>query len=106
MSTIFNGTYQQLEPYSKVDGKYQDEDEMEMAQKADAIIHVVPETSKTRWNHIEDLDSFFRGVYHYHQNNGFICMLIKEFFKLGQFIYLMFFTLFMLHCVEYPILFR
>ena len=106
MTTILDVNYQQLEPYSEGDGENQDEDQEETPQESGVIIHVVPESSKARWNHIEDLDSFFTRMYHYHQNNGFICMMIEEFFELGQFIFVVLFTLFLFHCVEYPILFR
>ena len=38
---------------------------------------VVPERKTDRWNHIEDLDSFFKKVYHYHQKHGFMCMFLE-----------------------------
>lgn len=106
MTTILDVNYQQLEPYSEGDGEEQDEDREETPQESGVMIHVVPENNKTRWNHIEDLDSFFTRMYHYHQNNGFICMMTKEFCELGQFIFVVVFVLFLVNCVDYPILFR
>lgn len=35
-----------------------------------------------RWNHVEDLDSFFTRVYHYHQKHGFACMMLYEILEL------------------------
>ena len=35
-----------------------------------------------RWNHIENLDEFFTRIYEYHQQYGFTCMVLSEFFKL------------------------
>ena len=41
------------------------------------IIHTVPEETRSRWSHIEDLDSFFKNVYTYHQKHGFQVMLVQ-----------------------------
>ena len=41
------------------------------------IIHTVPEESRSRWSHIDDLDSFFKNVYTYHQKSGFKVMLVQ-----------------------------
>lgn len=35
-----------------------------------------------QWNHIEDLDDFFTRVYHYHQRNGFVCMVLQDVMQL------------------------
>nr|CAD7196671.1 unnamed protein product [Timema douglasi] len=40
-----------------------------------------------RWNHVEDLDSFFVRMYHYHQKHGFTCMMLQEALELLQFIF-------------------
>jgi autophagy-related protein 9 len=45
---------------------------------------VVPENSKSRWSHIEDLDSFFKNVYAYHQGHGFKVMILQRFSDLFQ----------------------
>ena len=45
---------------------------------SDFIIHKVPEDmGKSRWSHIEDLDSFYRKVYKYHQEHGFKVMMLQ-----------------------------
>ena len=41
------------------------------------FIHTVPESSKSRWSHIDDLDSFFKKVYSYHQKHGFQVMMLQ-----------------------------
>ena len=35
-----------------------------------------------RWNHIENLDDFFTRVYHYHQRQGFLCMVLEDVLQL------------------------
>ncbi|ELW64821.1 Autophagy-related protein 9B [Tupaia chinensis] len=69
------------------------------------------------WHHIQNLDSFFtkisllvsltrgRHVYSYHQRNGFTCILLEDAFQLGQFIFIVIFTTFLLCCVDYDVLF-
>ncbi|KAF5282828.1 hypothetical protein FQR65_LT02826 [Abscondita terminalis] len=68
------------------------------------LIHVV-ESSRARWNHIEDLDSFFSRMYRYHQRHGFSCMMLQELLDLFQFFFVILLTTFFLHCVDYPLLF-
>uniref|UniRef100_A0A3B3VS16 Autophagy-related protein 9 n=1 Tax=Poecilia latipinna TaxID=48699 RepID=A0A3B3VS16_9TELE len=69
----------------------------------DLLVHV-PESLKS-WHHIKNLDNFFtRIIYHYHQKNGFACMMLSEFFEL-QFLFVVTFTTFLVNCVEYDVLF-
>lgn len=68
------------------------------------LIHVV-ESSRARWNHIEDLDSFFSKMYKYHQQHGFSCMMLQEVLDLFQFLFVIILYVFLLHCVDYPMLF-
>ena len=49
------------------------------------IIHHVPEESKSRWSHIEDLDSFFKKVYEYHQRHGFTVMMLQVSLKFKRY---------------------
>ncbi|ETN58001.1 autophagy protein 9 [Anopheles darlingi] len=70
------------------------------------VIHVVPETNKARWNHIEDLDSFFARVYIYHQKHGFYVMMLQKSFELFQFVFVVGLITYMFNCVDYAILFR
>ncbi|XP_046840849.1 autophagy-related protein 9A-like [Xenia sp. Carnegie-2017] len=62
--------------------------------------------SSSRWNHIENLDDFFIRVYDYHQQNGFLCILVKECFELAQYVFIVLFTTFLIFCVDYNKLFR
>jgi len=70
------------------------------------MIHIVPEHGKSRWSHIDDLDSFFSKVYEYHQKHGFKVMMLQEVLELLQFIFVVMFTVFLAECVEYEYLFR
>ncbi|XP_043514678.1 autophagy-related protein 9A isoform X2 [Frieseomelitta varia] len=105
MTTVLDGSYQRMEPYN---GEEEDEedDDREIPQESGFIIHVVPEGNKARWNHIEDLDSFFTRMYHYHQNHGFVCMILQEVLELVQLIFVIAFSTFLLHCVDYSVLFK
>ncbi|XP_023245456.1 autophagy-related protein 9A [Copidosoma floridanum] len=102
MTTVVD-SYQQLNASSETEG---DDDNEERPHDSNLIIHVVPESEKSRWNHIEDLDSFFTRMYYYHQKHGFICMILQEVFELVQFVYVIFFSIFLLHGLDYSILFE
>ncbi|KRT79465.1 hypothetical protein AMK59_8431 [Oryctes borbonicus] len=75
-------------------------------QEENSVLFHVAEPSRARWNHIEDLDSFFSRMYRYHQRHGFLCMLMQEILELVQFVFVVFFTTFLWHCVNYPMLFN
>uniref|UniRef100_A0A224YUB5 Autophagy-related protein 9 n=1 Tax=Rhipicephalus zambeziensis TaxID=60191 RepID=A0A224YUB5_9ACAR len=83
-----------------------DDTEPEGAHESHYLIHTVPDSSPTRWNHVEDLDSFFTRVYQYHQNHGFTCMMLHEILELAKFVFVVVFSAFFFHCVDYPVLFR
>ncbi|XP_016344919.1 autophagy-related protein 9A-like [Sinocyclocheilus anshuiensis] len=70
----------------------------------DLLIHV-PEGRGDPWHHIKNLDNFFTRIYHFHQKNGFACMVLSEFFELVQFLFVVTFTTFLFNCVEYDVLF-
>ncbi|XP_028282675.1 autophagy-related protein 9B [Parambassis ranga] len=70
----------------------------------DLLVHV-PEGLKDSWHHIKNLDNFFTRIYHFHQKNGFACMMLSEFFELVQFLFVVTFTTFLVNCVEYDVLF-
>ncbi|XP_043550346.1 autophagy-related protein 9A [Chiloscyllium plagiosum] len=70
----------------------------------DLLVHVA-DGGKSPWHHIENLDLFFSRVYHLHQKNGFLCMLLSEMFELVQFVFVVTFTTFLVSCVDYDILF-
>ncbi|KAL4646463.1 autophagy-related protein 9A-like [Arapaima gigas] len=44
-------------------------------------------------------------IYHFHQKNGFACMMLSEFFELVQFLFVVTFTTFLFNCVDYDVLF-
>lgn len=58
------------------------------------------------WTHIEDLDSFFTRMYRYYIRGGFYPMILADLFYLLQFIFIVWFSTFLVHCVNYPVLFR
>ncbi|XP_034559587.1 autophagy-related protein 9B isoform X1 [Notolabrus celidotus] len=70
----------------------------------DLLVHV-PEGLKDSWHHIKNLDNFFTRIYHFHQKNGFACMMVTEFFELVQLLFVITFTTFLVNCVEYDVLF-
>ncbi|XP_037960831.1 autophagy-related protein 9A-like [Teleopsis dalmanni] len=69
------------------------------------MIHIVPETNKARWNHIEDLDSFFTKMYNYHQKHGFTIIVLDEVFQLCEFGFVVWLLTFTIHCINFSILF-
>lgn len=104
MTTVLDCSYQRMDPYGRHEGDADDEDEREETPQ-DMIIHMV-EGNKARWNHIEDLDSFFTRMYHYHQKHGFACMMLQEISELTRFIFMVAFSTFLVHCVDYSVLFK
>ncbi|XP_041987808.1 autophagy-related protein 9A [Aricia agestis] len=79
--------------------------DQEHEDTTNVIIHKVPQT-KGAWNHIEDLDSFFTRMYRYYVRGGFYPMLLSDLFSLLQFIFIVWFSTFLVYCVDYPRLFR
>ncbi|CAF0843587.1 unnamed protein product [Adineta ricciae] len=61
---------------------------------------------QSRWSHQKDLDDFFVRVYQYHQRHGFFCIILSEIFGLVQFVFIVSFTLLIVQCIDYPLLFR
>ncbi|XP_063918373.1 autophagy-related protein 9A [Zophobas morio] len=74
-------------------------------EEGGVLVHVA-EPSRARWNHIEDLDSFFSRMYQYHQRHGFFCMLLQEVLELIQFVFIVFLTAYIFHGIDYPVLFK
>ncbi|XP_076652143.1 autophagy-related protein 9 isoform X2 [Halictus rubicundus] len=106
MTTVLDGSYQRMEPYEGEEDGDGDDKHEETPQESGVMIHVVPEGNKARWNHVEDLDSFFTRMYLYHQKHGFTCMMLQEGLELGQFIFVVTFSTFLFHCVDYSVLFK
>ncbi|XP_038611400.1 autophagy-related protein 9B [Tachyglossus aculeatus] len=73
-------------------------------EEEELLLHV-PEGLRGSWHHIKNLDSFFTKIYNYHQRSGFVCMLLEDAFQLGQFLFIVTFTTFLLRCVDYDVLF-
>ncbi|CAF3238887.1 unnamed protein product [Rotaria socialis] len=59
-----------------------------------------------RWSHQKDLDDFFIRIYQYHQQHGFSCIALSEIFALVQFVFIVSFTILIVQCIDYPLLFR
>ncbi|KAK7080058.1 Autophagy-related protein 9A [Halocaridina rubra] len=115
MSQNFQTNYQPLEGYENdpergsvedVDLDREREDDMSPDTHSSMVFHVVPKSSKSHWNHIEDLDTFFKRVYLYHQNSGLLCMMLQHVLELVQFMFVVVFSSFLITCVDYDILFR
>lgn len=95
MSQEHHGDYHRLPDYEE-DSPPEDEEEL--------LVHVT-EGLKDSWHHIKNLDNFFTKIYHFHQKNGFACMMLSDVFELVQFLFVVSFTTFLLCCVEYDVLF-
>ncbi|KAK7479311.1 hypothetical protein BaRGS_00029481 [Batillaria attramentaria] len=94
--------YQALGSY---DEEEEETDDNDIAVTEEVMIHVCPESSKSRWNHIEDLDDFFTRIYHYHQRGGFACMALEDTLQLVQVVFVVLFAAFLGNCVSYDVLF-
>lgn len=68
------------------------------------LVHVA-EPTRSKWNHIEDLDSFFSRMYKYHQKHGFLCMLLNEILELLQYMFIVFLTTYLFYGINYDKLF-
>jgi autophagy-related protein 9 len=103
MTTVLDGSYQRMHLYEGQEGDNRDDkdEQEETPLESDVIIHVVPEGNKARWNHIEDLDSFFRRMYHFHQQHGFVCMMLHETLEVLQFFFVVMLVTFLFNCVDY-----
>ncbi|CAG9539570.1 unnamed protein product [Cercopithifilaria johnstoni] len=58
------------------------------------------------WDGVENLDQFFTRVYEYHQNGGYLCIVIKHILTLLQFIFVVWFVTFLQARVDYDVLFK
>nr|XP_016930414.1 autophagy-related protein 9A [Drosophila suzukii] len=69
------------------------------------MIHMVPETGRARWNHIEDLDSFFSRMYQYQQKHGFTVIVVDEMLQVLEFGFVVWLLTVVMHCVRFDVLF-
>lgn len=77
----------------------------------DVIVHVLStqeeSTKSYSWrNYINDLDFFFKSVYFYHRHHGFWCIIVDSLLSLFQFLFVVFFSLFLLHFIDYDLIFH
>ncbi|CAG2176711.1 unnamed protein product [Oppiella nova] len=74
------------------------------------LIHVLPSDGRNgmrSWQHyIHDLDDFFNKVYKYHQKSGFACIVLSNVLELIQILFVILFTIFLYHFIDYDILFK
>jgi autophagy-related protein 9 len=76
---------------------------------------------ESKWSHQKDLDDFFIRIYQYHQKHGFFSIILSELFGLmyvkfllnkififlinRQFVFIVSFTILIVQCIDYPLLF-
>nr|AWV66659.1 autophagy-related protein 9 [Brachionus plicatilis] len=89
--------------YRGLNAQSTDNEEEDYPPQLTTLTH---EIGKSKWSHIDDLDEFFARVYHYHQNHGMPSLILTEFLNLFQIVFLAFFSVFMLECVNYNFLFQ
>ncbi|XP_071812192.1 autophagy-related protein 9A-like [Apostichopus japonicus] len=91
---------------SRLETEYQrlETQEDDNVDEHDVMLHV-PDSGRARWNHIENLDAFFSRIYLFHQNHGYLCMMLSQILELVQFLFICLFSLFLLRCVDYATLF-
>ncbi|XP_067638182.1 autophagy-related protein 9A isoform X3 [Eurosta solidaginis] len=92
-------------PFRKENEEFHIQDHDDTPGHSGIMLHVVPETNKARWNHIEDLDSFFTRMYNYHQKHGLSVIALDEMFQLFKFAFVVWLLTFTIHCIDHPVLF-
>lgn len=63
-------------------------------------------TSKSWQQYISDLDYFFTRVYRYHRRHGFGCIILNQVLELVQFVFVVLFTVFLIHGINYQMMFK
>ncbi|KAL3083259.1 hypothetical protein niasHS_011061 [Heterodera schachtii] len=61
---------------------------------------------RARWDHVGDVDQFFSYIYEYYQQKGLRCIALRYFFSLFRFVFVVFFSTFLLQCVDYGVIFN
>uniref|UniRef100_A0A914HKF9 Autophagy-related protein 9 n=1 Tax=Globodera rostochiensis TaxID=31243 RepID=A0A914HKF9_GLORO len=59
-----------------------------------------------RWDHVGDVDQFFSYIYEYYQQKGIRCIAFRYVFSLFRFAFVVFFSTFLLQCVDYGVIFN
>ncbi|CAO3606851.1 unnamed protein product [Cunninghamella blakesleeana] len=55
-----------------------------------------------RWTNVENMDDFFQRVYTYYQGKGLYCILLSRLLNLLTLGFVIFFSTFLIGCVDYP----
>lgn len=92
-------------PSSEYKGLYAQSTDNEEEDYPPQFTTLATEIEKSKWSHIDDLDDFFTRVYLYHQNHGMPSVIFIEFLNLFQTLFLAFFSVFMIECIDYKALF-
>uniref|UniRef100_A0A8C2T4A9 Autophagy-related protein 9 n=1 Tax=Coturnix japonica TaxID=93934 RepID=A0A8C2T4A9_COTJA len=82
--------------------RLEDPEEESPPGEEELLLHVT-EGRQGSWHHIKNLDDFFTKISCC--KNGFACMLLSDLFELGQFVFVVAFSAFLLCCVRYDVLF-
>ncbi|XP_002092231.3 autophagy-related protein 9A [Drosophila yakuba] len=90
------------QPLDENDTEHEGED---TPRNSGVMIHMVPETGRARWNHIEDLDSFFSRMYQYQQKHGFTVIVVDEMLQVLEFGFVVWLLTVVMHCVRFDVLF-
>ena len=78
----------------------------------EVLIHVVssdPSTydSTNSWQPlIQDLDFFLSSVYRFHSRSGLTCIVVDSLLSLIQFLFILFFSIFVIHMINYHLIFN
>lgn len=97
----------EVEDGAEHDDEPHGEENEDTPRNSGIMIHIVPETGKEshRWNHIEDLDSFFSRMYNYQQKHGFRVIVLDSIFQLLEFGFVVWLFTFTTHCIRFDVLF-
>ncbi|KAI1304101.1 Autophagy-related protein 9A [Halotydeus destructor] len=87
---------------------YQSFTELGAGDEDPLSLHVLPSSRSSRpWQHyIHDLDYFFLRVYRYHRRHGLLCIVLNQCLELIQFVFVVVFTIFLIHGVNYDVMFK
>lgn len=80
----------------------------ESAENQHMFVHVAnSEQFVSSWqSYLRDLDDFFERIYIYHQKSGFLCIVVEHILELLKIFLVVFFTFFLLHGLDYQVMFK
>lgn len=106
MNATYSAEYRLLENEGIVDEEDEDDDE-DVPPPENVVIQMPEEADQcSQWNHLSDLDEFFTRIYNYVQRDGFLCMVLQDFFQLVTLWFIVIFPTFLLTSVNYDLLFK